>query len=123
MTKVLLVDDDESNRVTMSVLLEEEGFDVKVAASLAEAESMLVAAGSEYDLFLLDHSLGDGFGTALIPEIRKRFPSAKVVAMSGSAGSELMMMKADAAVTKGLHFPEFLERLRAIGSTATRGSR
>ncbi len=117
MARVLLVDDDENNRLTLSVLLEEEGFEVTVAASYAEAEAVVAEATANYDIFLLDHSLGDGFGTELIPHIRQRFPAARVVAMSGSSGSELMLAKADAALTKGMHFPDLVQRLRSIGGS------
>jgi CheY-like chemotaxis protein len=37
MTRLSLVDDDESNRLTLSALLEDEGFQVDVAASFVEA--------------------------------------------------------------------------------------
>jgi two-component system response regulator RegA len=113
MLKILLVDDDESNRLTLSVLLEDEDFHVTTAASRAEAEA-LVSAQSDYDVVLLDHTLGDGFGTDLIPLLRERIPRAKVVAMSGSSGAEMMLMQADAALPKGMHFPDFLQRLRAL---------
>jgi two-component system, response regulator RegA len=113
MKRVLLVDDDASNRLTMSVLLEEEDFHVSSAESRADAERIL-AEPADYDLVLLDHSLGDGFGTELIPVIRSRLPKAKIVAMSASTGAEAMMLQADAALPKGMHFPEFLQRLRAL---------
>ena len=37
MTRVLLVDDDESNRLTLSALLEDDGFSVDLAVSFADA--------------------------------------------------------------------------------------
>jgi two-component system, response regulator RegA len=114
--KVLLVEDDESNRLTMSVLLEEDGFDVRVAASFAEARSALARTDAAFDLFLLDHSLGDGFGTDLIPEIRRRFPAAKIVTISGSLGGELASATADLVLQKAMHFPDFAERLRVVSS-------
>ena len=46
MTSVLLIDDDESNRLTMSALLDDEGFEVREAASFAEARAILSAAPS-----------------------------------------------------------------------------
>jgi two-component system, response regulator RegA len=112
--RIFLLEDDESNRLTLSVLLEEDGFEVTVAASFAEATSSLRQPGAAYDLFLLDHSLGDGFGTDLIPAIRERFPAAKIVTLSGSLGGELASDAADLVLTKAMHFPELSERLRAV---------
>ena len=113
MKRILLVDDDESNRLTLSVLLEDEHFDVTVARSRADAERVL-DAGARFDAVLLDHSLGDGYGGDLVPLIRARMPAAKIVALSGS--SDLgVLMQADLTLLKGLHFEDFLQRLRAAG--------
>jgi DNA-binding response OmpR family regulator len=113
-TRILLVDDDESNRLTLSALLEDEGFLVDLAASFAEAKELLEAAPPAYEALLLDHSLGDGYGSNLVPLIRRVLPNAKIIAMSGSAGGDRIGREADAELPKGMHFPEFLSRLRAI---------
>lgn len=117
MTRLLLVDDDEGNRLTLSALLEDEGFHVAVVASFSEARQLLEAAAADYAAVLLDHSLGDGYGTDLIPLIRRALPSAKVIAMSGSMGADRMRKSSDAELPKGMHFPEFLSRLHAILSS------
>ena len=114
MTRLLLVDDDEGNRVTLAALLEDEGFEVDVAASFAEAKGVLEGAPPSYVAILLDHSLGDGYGTDLVPVIRVALPASKVVAMSGSVGADRMRHWADADLPKGLHFPDFLRRLRLL---------
>lgn len=114
MLDVLLVDDDDNNRLTLSVLLEEDGFGVTVAASLAEARALLDSTTAPIDLFLLDHSLGDGFGNELIPLIRQRFPAAKVVTISGSLGSESASSDADLAIAKATHFPTLAAKLRQL---------
>jgi two-component system, response regulator RegA len=114
MTHLLLVDDDESNRLTLSALLEDDGFSVDCAVSFADATRLLESQAPAYDAILLDHSLGDGFGSDLIPLIRRVLPRAKVIAMSGSAGADRMRRAADVELPKGLHFPDFLCRLQAI---------
>ena len=116
MTRLLLVDDDESNRFTLSALLEDEEYVVDLAASFAEAKQRLVSDPPLYDAVLLDHSLGDGFGLDLVPLIRRVLPGAKIIVMSGSAGADRMGHEADAALPKGMHFPDFLSRLRAVVS-------
>jgi DNA-binding response OmpR family regulator len=114
MKRLLLVDDDESNRVTLSALLEDEGYFVDLAASFSEARQRLLADPRPCDAVLLDHSLGDGYGSDLVPLIRRCWPKAKIIAMSGSTGGDRIGLVADAELPKGMHFPEFSRRLRAI---------
>ena len=114
MNRLLLVDDDEANRATLSALLEDEGFVIDVVSSFADATRLLQTGDTQYVAVLLDHSLGDGYGTDLIPLLRKAQPNAKIVAMSGSVGADRMRRNADAELPKGLHFLDFLSRLRAL---------
>ncbi|HEY3665038.1 MAG TPA: response regulator [Polyangiaceae bacterium] len=115
MTRLLLVDDDDGNRLTLSALLEDEGFEIDVAASFAEAAALLdQGARSDYAAVLLDHSLGDGYGSDLIPLLRSKLPRTKIIAMSGSLGADGMRNKSDAELPKGMHFPDFLGRLRTL---------
>lgn len=82
--RVLLVDDDPSNRTTLAALLEDERFGVDEASSLASARA-LIAAGARWDCVLLDLQLGDGRGTELVPSLRDVAPGARIVLMSGAA--------------------------------------
>ncbi|WP_437957851.1 response regulator [Sorangium sp. So ce119] len=112
---VLLVDDDEASRVVLAALLEDEGFQVDVAGSFSEAGRMLAAEGARYDLALLDQHLGDGRGADLIGPLRARLPRARAVLLSGTGGHDLGGARApDAALSKGLAFPELLEELRKL---------
>ncbi len=79
---LLLVEDDPSNWLTLSAVLEEAGFAVTVAQSYAQAIQFLEAQ-PRYDAVLLDSTLGDGDGRALIPLVRQRMPAAKLVLVSG----------------------------------------
>lgn len=83
MIRVLLVEDDDANRLTMAALLEDEGFAVDEAASFAEAKLKIATAGAPYDVILLDRNLGDGFGPDLAPDARARMPRVRLVALSG----------------------------------------
>lgn len=109
---LLFIDDDESNRLTMSVLLEDEGYRVEVATSCAEARELLAAPEPRYDAVLLDHHLGDGLGTELVPLIRARDATTKIILISGSIlDEERRAVRFDALVTKGAHFPDVLALL------------
>jgi len=97
--RILLIDDSEMVRLTTGAILE-ESYEVAEADSLAEARTQLAARA--FDVIILDQHLGDGLGTDLIPEIRRRLPQAKVVVMSGSAapeelrGADMIWLKGEA---------------------------
>lgn len=99
MIRVLLVEDDESNRLTMAALLEDDVVTVDEAASFAEAGRRLQAPGAAYDAVLLDTNLGDGQGPDLAPLIRSLMPSARIVSLSGEGTGQAPW--ADATVPKG----------------------
>ena len=99
MVHVLVVDDDASNRLTLSALVEEEGFDVKSAESLAAARKTLAETKPPFDLALVDVHLGDGLGTDLIAELHAS--GAKVIMVSGTAEMGDAVTHADAAIAKG----------------------
>jgi DNA-binding NtrC family response regulator len=113
MPTVLLVDDDDSSRSTLSALLEDDGFVVRTAASCSEARATLSAL-ADTDLVLLDQHLGDGVGSDLVPAIRTGKPRARIVLMSGSADLEELSKMMDAAFEKGRAFPELVALLRGL---------
>ncbi len=78
---LLLVDDSEANRMTLGALLEEAGYTVIEASSLAEARSL---SGPRLDVSILDVHLGDGLGTQLIPELAEAHPGITQVVLSGN---------------------------------------
>lgn len=116
--RVLLVDDDESTTITLSVLLEDAGYDVDVAASCAAARALL-ERGVRYDKVLLDYHLGDGLGTDLLPEARARLPGARIIIMSGSAEAGGSRHAADGSFVKGAGFDDLL---RVLSPRRDRGS-
>ncbi len=81
--RVLLVDDDERVTVTLSALLEEEGFSLDTARSLADARALL-GGEAAYDVVLLDINLRDGSGLDLLPGIRTRLPGAVVLGIGAA---------------------------------------
>jgi two-component system response regulator RegA len=121
-TKILLVDDDESQRLTLGALFEDEGFVVDVAASFAEGMALLLAGAVHYDLVVLDQHLGDGLGSSLVPLVRARLPRAAVALVSGSVSDqERTDVQVDTVIAKGTAFPDLLEMVRAVLARAARG--
>jgi PAS domain S-box-containing protein len=68
--RVLLVDDNETNRRVLSAQVSHSGYDVEVAASAAEALAILRAAqNGPFDLVVLDYHMPDMDGAMLGEEI------------------------------------------------------
>jgi two-component system, response regulator RegA len=115
MARVLLVDDDDSNRLTLGALLESEAFEIAEASSLAAARESLGTA-SRFDLILLDRQLSDGLGFELIPAVRAQLPSCKIIVVSGSAGDDegRTADAPDGYFRKGEDLDELFEKIRAL---------
>ncbi len=70
---VLIVDDEESIRVGLSLLLEEWGYQPLAAADVAQAEQLVGTLDAPPDLILSDLHLGDGpDGIGVIHAVRRR---------------------------------------------------
>ncbi len=105
---VLIVEDDQNNLLTLSALLEDEQFDVQTAESLRGARDILSTA-PPFSTVLLDHGLGDGDGTELIPEIRRTHPSAKIFVLTGDPTRK--SPSADGVLIKGIAFEDLVDRI------------
>jgi len=97
--RVLVVDDAPGARLTLAALLEDAGYQVVEAESLAEGRAR--ASEGAYALAVIDLQLPDGLGTLLIPEFRRQQPAAVVAMLSGNAlppidGVDLTLTKGDA---------------------------
>ena len=111
---VLLVDDSESSRVVLALLLEDEGFQVEVAGSFKEAKATL-SRGGAWDLVVLDQQLGDGRGSDLLPLLRERAPGARAVLVSGSTEDPALSRAGfDAVIGKATPFPEMLAQVTRL---------
>lgn len=81
--RVLIVDDELAARLIMQATLEEAGFAVTAAASVAEARAALDEGMP--DLLILDVLLPDGDGISLCAEIRAR-PDGRAVPIAMATG-------------------------------------
>lgn len=120
---LLLVEDDRSNRLVLSVLLEDAGYRVEVAASFASAREKIADASARYDVILLDRFLGDGDGALLVPLVRALHPEARAVLLSGEIDPpEIKAAGFDAAITKGARMEEVLSILERLTRATRRPS-
>jgi CheY-like chemotaxis protein/anti-anti-sigma regulatory factor len=84
--RVLVVDDEESVRITTAAILEQEGYEVSTAESGREA--LASAARAHYDLVLTDLRMDDMDGMALLHELQARHPNVVTVVLTGYASIE-----------------------------------
>lgn len=81
-TRILIIDDDQRIRATLSSYLRESNFDVITSASCAEARKL---NNDNIDVVLLDLMLPDGSGLDLLREFHQHFPRQVVIMISGEA--------------------------------------
>jgi two-component system, OmpR family, response regulator RegX3 len=115
MTRVLVVEDEESYREALSFLLAREGFEVSLAETGPDALAIFERDGA--DIVLLDVMLPGLPGTEVCREIRKA--SQVPVIMVSARDDEIdkvigLELGADDYVTKPYSPRELLARIRAV---------
>lgn len=123
--KILVVDDDADMRLTLRLALELAGYLVDEAANGREAIERQRAAPADFvitDIFMPD---SDGFEA--IDGLRKQFPGARIVAISGGAQltkrdylPDAELAGADATLQKPFDVDELLKTLERLGQPPTR---
>ena len=81
MSRILVVDDEESIRFTFDSFLSDEGYEVTTAADYDEAMGRLLE--KDFDLIFMDIVLGGKTGIDLLQEVRKRELHCPVVMITG----------------------------------------
>ncbi len=87
MRQILLVDDEANLRRLLRLLLEEEGFEVAEAGSLAEAQALLDRKVPH--LVVTDQKLGDGKGLDVLAAAQRVDETIPVIFLSAFANVEL----------------------------------
>ncbi len=115
MTRILVVEDEESFSDPLSYLLRKEGYDVSVAATGPEALEEFDRAGA--DLVLLDLMLPGLSGTEVCRQLRLRsnVPVIMLTAKDGEIDKVVgLEIGADDYVTKPYSSRELLARIKAV---------
>lgn len=82
MTHILVVEDSADMRSLLKTSLESAGYSVQVAA---DGHSALAMQGeSPADIVITDLFMPNGNGFEAITALRQRYPSVKIIAMSGA---------------------------------------
>jgi len=79
--RILVVDDDEGIRKTLSAILQDEGYEVDTAESGKEA--ILKSNAGFYNLALIDVRLLDMQGTELLTRIKDTVPRMRKIIITG----------------------------------------
>jgi len=112
--RVLLVDDEENLRRTLSVVLHQEGYEVETAASGTDAIARLPQA--IYDVVVTDVRMPGPDGLAVLEEVKRVHPDTLVVMMSAYGSTDLAIeaVKRGAAdyIAKPFRSDELLLTLR-----------
>jgi two-component system response regulator AtoC len=115
---VLLIDDEKPFRVLTGQALEDEGYDVRTASSIAEARTRWRARPA--DLVVVDRNLPDGDGLELVAELRRETEEhnldVAILMVTAYAdvdhAVEALKRGADDYVTKPVQLPDLLVKLK-----------
>ena len=114
-SRILVVDDEPSVLLTYRMILEQQGYEVRVAASSAEAKKSIEQ--EDIDLLLCDLSLEERHtGFEVIEYARKRQPGACSVLLTGYATkdvSDQAEQEGIAVLFKPIDIQEFLGTVSA----------
>lgn len=115
MTRVLIIEDEETYRETVGYMLRREGFDVLEAANGGEGLAEFDRSGA--DLVLLDLMMPGIPGTEVFRQLRGRgpVPVIMVTARDGEIDKVVgLELGADDYVTKPFSHRELVARIRAV---------
>ena len=107
-TRILLIDDEESGREALTLLLKAAGHHIRGAAS--GAEGFLLLAREKYDIIITDLFLPDTNGIDILKKVKEDAPFTEVILITGHASAETAVraMKEGAFdyITKPLNIDE-----------------
>ncbi|HET6629899.1 MAG TPA: response regulator [Woeseiaceae bacterium] len=111
--KILVVDDDELDRLAVRRCLQQSTLDVRPHQAASAAAAIEEAAGGDYDCILLDYYLPGEDSMAALRELQQAAPRTPVVIFTGRGDEHIAveLMKTGAAdyLPKGSLTPERLE--------------
>jgi DNA-binding response OmpR family regulator len=109
--KVLVVEDEGEIALVLDLILNERNLQLDYVNNLLSADEYLQK--QEPLLIILDNKLPDGFGVDFIIYIRKKYPSIKIIMISGLASARDVALEngADLFFEKPFSLHEFEEAI------------
>ena len=97
--RILVVDDDEADRLAVRRCLHQSGLSVAIEEARTGAEALKLIAHSDYDCVFLDYYLPDVAGLSLLEKSSAAAPELPVVIFTGRGDEDIavQLMKAGAA--------------------------
>jgi len=80
-TKILVVEDEGQIGLVLNMILSDRHFDLDYVNNLLDAQEYLEK--NKPSIVILDNKLPDGFGVDFISYIKRKFPSIKIIMISG----------------------------------------
>lgn len=93
--KILVVEDDGGMGLVLDMVLQDGNIQLDYVSNLLSADEYLQQ--EQPAIIILDNKLPDGFGVDFISYVRKKYPSIKIIMISGLASAE------DVAMANGAH--------------------
>lgn len=113
--RILFVDDEPNIRLTLPPVLEQHGFEVKAAASVAEAVAQIKA--SPFDVLISDLNIEEGGdGLRVVSAMREKQPHCITLILTGYPGFETavdaLRLRVDDYVVKPVDVEMLISALR-----------
>lgn len=125
MQKLLLLEDDISLIDGLTYSLTKNGFEIKVARTIKEAEK-LVTEDTGFDLLLFDVTLPDGNGFTLCEKLRRSGCQVPIIFLTASDEETSIIRGLDCGgddyITKPFKLGELCSRIRALLRRSNRGN-
>jgi CheY-like chemotaxis protein len=109
--RILCLDDSKDNCDLLSFVLSEAGYEIESAYTVAKG--LEKAAGSAFELYMVDLSFSDGDGFELIDKLREIDSSTPIVVCSGDARESTQERARQAGVQAFLTKPIDLDAMAA----------
>jgi DNA-binding NtrC family response regulator len=113
--RILFVDDEPNIRLTLPPILEQHGFEVKAAGSIAEAVKQIEA--SRFDVLISDLNVEEsGDGLRVVSTMREKQPHCITLILTGYPGFEsavdALRLRVDDYVVKPVDVDALINALR-----------